>query len=199
MNDSSGCVLVRSRAARLPVATSEREALDAVLETLAPAFDDEPPVSGALLVISEDAGSATAVGFWREALAQGLGLVSPGAFPWCLANAPCGTLARRFGITGPNVTWLANLTGALDHQRRAFEAPAGWLVEYLATTAQASDPQSGQAWVVALVFGEHAPGGPRAMVWQWRSSNALTLDFATLSAARCHVRDIMVQSWQRDL
>jgi 3-oxoacyl-(acyl-carrier-protein) synthase len=46
------------------------------------------------------------VRFWADAVKSGVALASPELFPWCLANAPCGALARRFGITGPNATWL---------------------------------------------------------------------------------------------
>lgn len=143
-----GCVLRHCMTLRLPTAASEQAALDAVLDGLAPAFGEALPPGGerphALLVLAEDAGSTTAVRFWADALATGLPLASPGAFPWCLANAPAGALARRFAITGPNFTWLLpQAWGAQD-----LEGPAAWLVSHLApSSAQNATPQ---AWVVVL-------------------------------------------------
>lgn len=96
----------------------EREAMDHIADNIAPLFDIAGPRARiGLLIASDNAGTATSVQFWADALRTGLGLASPERFPWCLANAPCGALARRFGVTGPNSTLLGQteaLLGALD-------------------------------------------------------------------------------------
>jgi len=149
----------------LPEATSEQAALEALFDALAPFFEAAPAIdgerTGALFLLTEDAGSATAVQFWRDALATGPALASPGAFPWCLANAACATLARRFALTGPNVTWLV----CDCDDRAAFDAPAAWLVEGLGKPALQG---SAQAWLVALRFGAPVP---RLMAWHWLASD----------------------------
>jgi len=158
---------------------SEQYALDSVLENLAPIFEAVAPVdgerAGALLVVSDDAGAATAVQFWRSALEVGLPFASPAAFPWCLANAPCATIARRFGVTGPNVTWLASFADV----RSAFDGPAAWLADYLSVGAN--------AWVVALHFGAPA----RASVWYW-DGRCKPSDIATFAGL---IRDRMASDW----
>ncbi|MBT2323662.1 hypothetical protein J7E62_15035 [Variovorax paradoxus] len=157
-----GFALSASLALHMPPAKSEQAALEAVLDALAPLFEASPLAEGerrgALLVVTEDAGSATAVQFWRDALEAGPALARPGAFPWCLANAPGATVARRFGITGPNVTWLVT---RLD-EGGAFDAPAAWLDAHLQSAP--SPDETVQAWVLAMRFGM-----PRAGVlgWHW--------------------------------
>lgn len=133
--------------------------IEACLAPLAPLFEAVPAAAGerhgALLLVSEDAGSATAVQFWRDALDTGPALASPAAFPWCLANAPCGALARRFGVTGPNITWLVS---SLDDPV-AFDAPVAALGE-LAAGAQGTPV----AWLVA--WRESGPS-PRLVAWRF--------------------------------
>ena len=157
---------VRSLAFDLPRATSEQASLEAVLDCLAPLFERAPSTDGerdgALLVISDDAGTGTTVQFWRDALATGLGVASPGAFPWCLANAPCATIARRFGITGPNLTWLASF----DDPSAAFEGPSAWLEDWLCSRAHRGEPS--EAWLVALHFREPAA---RVKAWHWSGTD----------------------------
>jgi len=96
----------------------EREATDHIADGIAPLFAIDTPAGRlALVVVSDSAGTATAVQFWADALRTGVALASPERFPWCLANAPCGALARRFGVTGPNSTLLGEgdaLGAALD-------------------------------------------------------------------------------------
>lgn len=99
----------------------EREALQTLGEGLATLFDIAVPRERtALLLASDNAGSASSVQFWADAKRTGVALASPELFPWCLANAPCGALARRFGITGPNSTLL----GQADALAAAFDAAA---------------------------------------------------------------------------
>jgi hypothetical protein len=86
------CALGQAAAVDLPEARSEQAALEAVLDALAPAFEGDSPVAGER---RGALGTDTSVQFWRDALAVGPGFASPAAFPSCLANAPCGTLARR--------------------------------------------------------------------------------------------------------
>src|SRR5688572_14928099 len=59
-----------------------------------------------LYLASANAGAHSAVSFWREAQRDGVRFASPELFPWTLANAPCSWLSRRFGVRGPNVTYL---------------------------------------------------------------------------------------------
>jgi hypothetical protein len=157
----------------LPRGASDQRALESVLDRLAPLFECVPAVDGerdaALLVVSDDAGSATAVQFWRDALAVGLGLASPGAFPWCLANAPCATIARRFGITGPNLTWLASFADP----SAAFAAPSAWLEDWFRSRSETAE--TAEAWLVALHFGE-----PRGWVKAWRCASPQKAKPATI-------------------
>jgi hypothetical protein len=91
--------------------------------SLAPLFDsDLPRERTGLLVASANAGVATSLQFWAGARRVGLALASPEHFPWCLANASCGALARRFGVTGPNFTML----GAADAMLGAIETTADY-------------------------------------------------------------------------
>jgi hypothetical protein len=84
----------------------ERQAMESVMDRLTPLFESGAGERRALFVASPNAGSATAQRFWAGAQAAGVAFANPELFPWCLANAPCAALARRFGITGPNSTWL---------------------------------------------------------------------------------------------
>lgn len=86
----------------------EREAVESVLDRLATLCEGVDGDRTALFVISPNAGTSTAVQFWGDAKQKGVAFANPALFPWCLANAPCGAIARRLGITGPNATWLGN-------------------------------------------------------------------------------------------
>lgn len=99
----------------------EREAVESVLDRLAPLCEGAGGDRTALFVVSPNAGASTAVQFWEDAKQKGVALANPELFPWCLANAPCGAIARRFGITGPNATWLGD-EDALDAAWRAAES-----------------------------------------------------------------------------
>jgi hypothetical protein len=173
----------------LPHAASAQESLEAVLDDLAPIFEAVPLVEGerdgALLVVSDDAGSATAAKFWRDALSTGLAVASPAAFPWCLANAPCASIAQRFGVTGPNLTWLASLTDP----RAAFDAPAAWLADRMCFGTNDRKPLD--AWLLAIHFG--APSA-RAMLWHLRSSDADRFGHDPLALAAA-LRDRAAAEW----
>jgi hypothetical protein len=136
--------------------------LESVLDQLAPIFEQVPAVDGerdgALLLVSGDAGVRTTLRFWGDALSAGVAFASPGAFPWCLANAPSATLARRFGLTGPVVTWLAPSNDRGD----PLEGPSAWLADYL----DGGSSEARMAWLVSLHFGGDAP---RVDVWRWGS------------------------------
>lgn len=136
----------------LPADALERDALGAVLESLAELFTGAGGPESALFVASNDAGSRTALRFWADAQRTGVGLANPELFPWCLANASCGALARRFGITGPNATWLG--------QSDAMEA--AW------TAAESHLSRGGTrlALVVALDFDPIPPRLPRLRAWR---------------------------------
>jgi hypothetical protein len=173
----------------MPQAASEQESFEAVLDDLAPIFETVPMMDGerdgALVVVSDDAGSATAVKFWRDALSTGLAVASPAAFPWCLANAPCASIAQRFGVTGPNLTWLVSFADP----RIAFDGPALWLADYLCRGP--ADGHGLDAWLLALHFGASTPC---AMLWHLRGCAADThhLDPLALAAA---LRDSVAAEW----
>ena len=181
---AAGRALRGTIALRLPDAASEQAALDMVLDALAPLFEAVPAVdgerAGALLLVSDDAGSGTAVRFWRDAVAVGPALASPGAFPWCLANAPCATIARRFLVTGPNVTWLAERADAPD----MFDAAADWLADYLLGAADVDAGAAPHAWIVAL----HAGAGARLAAWRWEADGTGAADDADAAAAALRAR-----------
>lgn len=100
----------------------EREVVDSITPRLVPLFDSGVPRNRTcLLVASSNAGAATSIRFWTDATLVGAALASPELFPWCLANAPCGAIARHFGVTGPNFTLL----GAADAMMGAIETTIG--------------------------------------------------------------------------
>jgi 3-oxoacyl-(acyl-carrier-protein) synthase len=84
----------------------EREAMVFALDPLTRLFHLARGEATALFVVSENAGTPTALQFWEKAQREGVAFANPELFPWCLANAACGALARRFGITGPNTTLM---------------------------------------------------------------------------------------------
>jgi hypothetical protein len=86
----------------------ERQSMESAMDRLAPLFENASGERSALFLVSPNAGSATALRFWADAQTTGVAFANPELFPWCLANAPCAALARRFGIAGPNFTWLGD-------------------------------------------------------------------------------------------
>ena len=58
----------------------------------------------AVYFVSSNAGTFSSIAFWQNALEHSPRFANPGIFPWCLANATAGYIARRFSITGPNYT-----------------------------------------------------------------------------------------------
>jgi 3-oxoacyl-(acyl-carrier-protein) synthase len=102
----------------LPADALEREALGGAIEALAPLMEGAAGVDSALLVVSDNAGGASALRFWADAQRSGVGLANPELFPWCLANSPGAALSRRFGLAGPNITWLDGPAG----QAQAWQA-----------------------------------------------------------------------------
>src|SRR5262245_2518899 len=96
---STLCSLRKAILIDLPRGDAEQAAFETALGALEPAFEmaREGERLGALLVVSEDVCSSTAVQSCLDALAA-----NPAALPWCLANVPAATLARRFRITGPS-------------------------------------------------------------------------------------------------
>lgn len=127
----------------------EREAIDSVLDGLAPLFASTNGERSGLFVASTNAGTATTLRFWSDSQAVGVALANPELFPWCLANAPCAALARRFHITGPNFTWLGG-----DEAMQA-----AWSTAHL--SLQQSEIEI--AYVVGICFGtETSPGQVQA-------------------------------------
>ena len=129
----------------------EREAIDSVVDRLAPLFAAGNGERSGLFLASPNAGTATTLRFWADAQTSGVALANPELFPWCLANAPCAALARRFRVTGPNFTWL----GGDEAQH------AAWLAAELALQQRDIDV----AYVIDVCFAtETSPGRLRA----WR-------------------------------
>jgi len=62
----------------------------------------------AVYFISSNAGTYSSIAFWENALEHSPRFANPGIFPWTLANATSGYIARRFSITGPNYTIIDN-------------------------------------------------------------------------------------------
>jgi Beta-ketoacyl synthase, N-terminal domain len=127
----------------------EREAIELIAPALAPLFerDGVPAHRMGLYLASSDAGAASSLRFWSEARRTGLALANPELFPWCLANAPCGALARRFGVTGPNHSLLGEADALLAAFDAAHEALASERVDIavvvalaMATDARDGDP-----------------------------------------------------------
>jgi 3-oxoacyl-(acyl-carrier-protein) synthase len=79
-----------------------------------------PPDERGLYLATGDAGVAVSGGFWAAALAESPRFASPADFPWTLANAPAGLLARELAIRGPNYTLVGGadaMLAALEHAR----------------------------------------------------------------------------------
>lgn len=143
----------------------EREATQVVGDAIAVLFEGGPRDRLGLIVVSDNAGTATSVQFWADAQRTSVALASPELFPWCLANAPCGGLARRFGVTGPNLTLLGD--------GEALEAALDQAADLLATG------QVEAVVLVAIAFTQDdAPG--QAMAWRVLRSDAVSAMRAAL-------------------
>jgi len=57
-----------------------------------------------LYLATSDAGIATSVNFWQDAITHGPGLVGPRLFPFTLANSPASCLTQILNIKGPCIT-----------------------------------------------------------------------------------------------
>lgn len=136
----------------LDASVSERAAVESSFDALAPLFAGAGGSRTGLWVVSPDAGGQAAVKFWKDACHSGVALANPEMFPWCLANAACGALARRFKISGPNTTLL----GEDDALAAAAEAAASALARQ----------QIDIALVVALAMTD-TPSRPAALL-AWR-------------------------------
>jgi hypothetical protein len=124
-------------------AEPERAALDAVAADLGELFASAvAPERRGLYLVSANAGFASSLAFWAGATRDGVAYASPALFPWTLSNAPCGWLAREFGVRGPNVTHTgrADALGAALHQ----------------CVRDLEDGQADAGWVVAIDFGRTA-------------------------------------------
>jgi hypothetical protein len=144
----------------LSSARSEREAMEAALERLAPLFAGGSGHTSALFVVSANAGSGTALRFWADAQRSGVAVANPELFPWCLANAACSAISRRFGITGPNSTLL----GADDALR------AAWSAALYALTQRRAE----RAFIVEVNFASNVGAPGRLRAWFLRGENIST-------------------------
>lgn len=135
--------LERYGRARLPFA-GEKDLLPAIGQQLAPLFHPGPEAGRAgLYLVSANAGFQSSLSFWADAKRSGVAVANPELFPWTLANAPCGWLAREFQVTGPNFTY----TGGNE----ALSAALSQACEHLRTATVDT------AWVIAIDFAQ-TPG-----------------------------------------
>ncbi len=91
----------------------------AIAMVAAPLLSPEvaPPARG-LYLATGDAGIDVAVTFWAEALASSPRFANPASFPWTLANAPAGLIARALDLRGPCHTLVGGaeaMVAALAH------------------------------------------------------------------------------------
>jgi 3-oxoacyl-(acyl-carrier-protein) synthase len=122
---------------------AESETMSLLAERIRPLFEPAPPPDAGLYVASTNAGFQSAVRFWSEARRTGLAVASPELFPWTLANAPCGWLARHFRVTGPTFTFSGGSDAAAS-----------------ALTQAEDDLRCGRvrcAWVITLDFAQNPP------------------------------------------
>ncbi|QCX01018.1 hypothetical protein FGM00_13180 [Aggregatimonas sangjinii] len=61
-------------------------------------------VKSAVYLLTNTAGSNSSVQLWANALEHSPRFANPNMFPWTLANATAGYIAREFLIEGPNYT-----------------------------------------------------------------------------------------------
>jgi len=92
----------------------------AIAATTAPLLspDIEPNARG-LYLATGDAGIDVAVTFWAEALASSPRFANPADFPWTLANAPAGAIARALDIRGPCFTLVGGAEAMIAVLARA--------------------------------------------------------------------------------
>lgn len=168
------------------VAPLEREAVEAIAPALAPLFerDGAPAHRMGLYLASSDAGAATSLRFWSEARRTGLALANPELFPWCLANAPCGALARRFGVTGPNHSLLGEADALLAAFDAALEALVSERIDIAVVVAlvMAARPPADAApgYCVGVRLGR-APAG---VLLNFMSAASMRVDTSLHTAAR---------------
>lgn len=94
--------------------SSEEAALDQLAGQIGQLLDAAyEPDTAALYVASSNLGFHSATEFWAEARRVGLGVASPALFPWTLANAACGSIARRFRFRGPSFTFTGRRAAAM--------------------------------------------------------------------------------------
>lgn len=134
----------------LPGDLLERQAIESVMDQIAGLFENGAGDRSGIFLASPNAGNSTAQRFWADAQGVGVAFANPELFPWCLANAPCAALARRFGITGPNFTWL----GGEDALQ------AAWSAAEIAIHRRRIE----RAFVVGVSFGESGATG-RLRAW----------------------------------
>jgi len=129
----------------LPADALEREALAGAFDGLAALMDGAAGPASALFVVADNAGRASALKFWADAQRSGVGLANPDLFPWCLANSPGAALSRRFGLAGPNVTWL--------------DGPAVLAQAWQAAHDLLRSGRAGRVFLVALRLGQDGQAG----------------------------------------
>lgn len=133
----------------------ERDAVESIAQVAEPLFPSTAAGNRiGLCVASPNAGAATSMKFWADARRAGLAVASPELFPWCLANASCGALARRFDVRGPNYTYLGDadaILGALEAAADGFDRQALEAVVLVVLKFASNSSESGQLFGVRLI------------------------------------------------
>lgn len=126
----------------------ERDAVESIAQAAEPLFQSTAAGNRiGLCVASPNAGAATSMKFWADAQHAGLAVASPELFPWCLANASCGALARRFKVRGPNYTYLGDADAVLSaleaaddgFDRQALEAVVLVVLRFASNSSEAGE------------------------------------------------------------
>ena len=90
-------------------ANSELELAEGFVSDIKAQFDlNFHANKSAVYLMSSNAGSFSSIAFWKNALEHSPRFANPGIFPWTLANATAGCIARAFSINGPNYTIIEN-------------------------------------------------------------------------------------------
>lgn len=125
------------------------------------------PEKRGLYLATADAGIADTLQFWAAALAETPRFASPANFPFCLANAPAGQLARELCLRGPCYTLVGAaeaVDAAIDHA--LVDLDQGWVEEAVVVACNLGPAPRAAALVVGDV-GELGQSDVRAWVGAW--------------------------------
>jgi len=75
--------------------------------------------STGIYLATSNAGMQPSILFWKLALEQGVGFMSPQNFPWTLANAPSANIALGLKLHGPNYTFIGDESALIAAKEQA--------------------------------------------------------------------------------